>query len=328
MATSIPDNLPRPATAGAGAVVRRRVLLIVNPHASTVTPQLQALIGHALAGRFDLEAATTTAQGDATRLSAEAAREGFDAVVAFSGDGTINEVANGVLGTETALTCLPGGSGNVYNRILGLPPDPIDATERLLQRADDWRLREVRMGVVAGRRFLFSSGIGLDAAVTAYVDANHRWKHRFNERYFAYAALKVYFTRYVRHPPSLETSWPGCEAPLHGATTLVQKGDPYTYFGAIPLRASRGADIERAEFAGLSLRSVRPTVAPGIAWRLFAKNHEVTDHRQIEGFAGMPELTVRETDGEPVDLMVDGDHIGRVAEAHYTIAPEPLRVLA
>lgn len=326
MDTTAPLTLPR-ITVGS-AVERKRLLLIVNPHASTVTPQLQSLIGHALAGRFDLEAATTEAQGDATALSAQAAHEGFDAVVAFSGDGTINEVANGLIGTDTALGCLPGGSGNVYNKILGLPPDPIDATERLLRRADDWQTRSVRMGVVAERRFLFSSGIGLDASVTGYVDAHHRWKHRLNERYFAYAAFKVYFTRYMRHPPALETSWPGCERPLLGATTLVQKGDPYTYFGEIPLRASRGADIAQPEFAGLSLRSVRPTVAPGIAWRLFSKNHEVTDHRQIEGFTGVPELTVRSLTGEAVDVMVDGDRIGTITDAHYTIAPELLRVLA
>jgi diacylglycerol kinase family enzyme len=327
--TSTP--LPLPALSGSpasdGSTARKSLLLITNPHASTVSPRLQRLVQHALAGQFNLECVSTEGRGHATELGKQAAIDGVDAVVVFSGDGTINEAANGVIGTKTALTTLPGGSGNVYNRILTLPPDVIDATERLLRRADDWQPRQVLMGVVNERRFLFSSGVGLDAAITGYVDSNPRWKHKFNERYFLYSALKVYFTTYLRNPPALETTWPGCEEPLHGITSVVQKGDPYTFFDTIPLRASAGARLEEPEFSGMSLKTARPTIVPGIAFRMFSQKHEMPDHRQINGFAGVPEVTIRSRDERAIDLHVDGDNIGKVTEAHYTIDPQPLTVL-
>ena len=312
---------------GSAPTARKRLLLITNPHASTVTTRLQRLVQYALAGRFELECARTAAQGDATRLARDAAADGMDAVVVFSGDGTINEAANGVHGTRTALTCLPGGSGNVYNKMLGLPVDVIDATERLLRRADEWEPREVLMGVVNDRRFLFSAGCGLDAAVTGHVDSNPRWKHKFNENYFTYAALRVYFTRYLPNPPVLETTWTGCEEPLRGVTTVVQKGDPYTFFDQLPIRASDGARLEDPVLAGMSLRTVRPTIVPGIIWRLFSQTRNLTDHRQIDGFGPTPEVLVRSTDDRPVDVMVDGDNIGRFTEVRFRVDPTPLTIL-
>ena len=312
--------------AGAGSD-RKRLLLITNPHASTVTTRLQRLVQYALAGGFELECVRTKAQGDATQLAADAAAEGVDAVVVFSGDGTINEAANGLHGTKTALTCLPGGSGNVYNKMLGLPVDVIDATERLLRRADEWETRNVLTGTVNGRRFLFSAGYGLDAAIVGHVDSNPRWKHKFNERYFTYSAFRVYFSQYLGNPPQIETTWTGCDAPLLGVTTLVQKGDPYTYFEQLPLRASKGARLEDPVFSGMSLRTTRPTIVPGIVWRLFSQTRNLTDHRQIDAIPESPEIVVRSTDGRPVDLMVDGDNIGRYTEARFAFDPVPLTIL-
>lgn len=305
----------------------KRLLLIINPHASTVTPRLQRLVQYALEGRFELQCERTNGQGHATLLAAAAAAEGYDAVVVFAGDGTINEAANGVHGTDTALTCLPGGSGNVYNRMLGLPTDVIDAAERLLLRADRWSTREVLMGVANGRRFLFSSGYGLDAAIVGHVDANPRWKHKFRENYFAYSAFRVLFRQYLINPPDIETSWPGCEEPLRGATMLVQKGDPYTYFGDIPLRAGVGASLEQPVFSGMSLRSTSLTMVPGVMAGLFSQRRSLTDHRRIDGFDSVPSVKARSVDERPVDLMVDGDNIGRFTEVEFSIDPVPLRVL-
>jgi len=327
--TSTPLSLPALHADGSGSasVEKKRMLLITNPHASTVNARLQGLVQYALAGRFELDCVTTTGRGHATELARQAAADGVDTVVVFAGDGTVNEAANGVLGTPTALTTLPGGSGNAYNRILGLPTDVIDATERLLRRADNWDPRQVLMGTVNGRRFLFSSGMGLDAAIVGYVDSNPKWKHKYRENYFLYSALKVYFTQYTRNPPALETTWPGCETPLHGVTAVVQKGDPYTYFGDIPLHATAGAALDKPEFAGLSLRTARPTIVPGIALRMLSQRFEMPKHPQIEAFAGVPEVTIRSRDGRPIDLHVDGDNIGQVLEAKYTIDPVPLNVL-
>src|SRR5919112_5742590 len=121
----------------AGDTERKRMLVIVNPYASTVSDRLKNLVVYALQGRYEVEAIDTQAKAHATELCREAAEEGYDVVVAFGGDGTVNEAANGLAGSSTALGCLPGGATNVYCRMLGIPNDIVDATEHLLRLADD-----------------------------------------------------------------------------------------------------------------------------------------------------------------------------------------------
>src|SRR5205085_11895669 len=129
----------RVATPGA----KRRMLIIVNPYASTVSDRLKHLVVYALQGRYEVDAVDTQAKGHATELCREAAREGYDVVVAFGGDGTVNEAANGLAGSDTALSCLPGGRTNVYCRMLGIPTDVVDATAHLLPIAVDFSPRRL-----------------------------------------------------------------------------------------------------------------------------------------------------------------------------------------
>src|SRR5271154_4869287 len=161
-----------------GAEVKRRMLVIVNPYATTVSPHLRDVVIYALRGRFEVDAVDTEAPGHATELCREAAHEGYDVVVAFGGDGTINEAANGLLGSPTPLCFLPGGSANVFAKMLGIPADLIDATEHMLAMAEDWRPRRVDLGSVNGRCFTFASGLGLDPSVVERVDPNPRLKAR------------------------------------------------------------------------------------------------------------------------------------------------------
>src|SRR6185312_5777402 len=137
-------------------------------------------------------------------LCREAASEGYDVVVAFGGDGTVNEAANGLAGRSTPLTCLPGGATNVYCRMLGIPADIVDATETLLRRADDWRTRRVDLAHVNGRHFTFSAGFGLDASVVRTVDAHPAIKARFKQWYFTYAAITTFARDYLAHPPRID----------------------------------------------------------------------------------------------------------------------------
>src|SRR6201992_3160062 len=142
----------------------RRMLVIVNPYATTVSDRLKNLVVYALRGSYQVEAVETESRDHATALCREAARQHYDVVVAFGGDGTINEAANGLAGSDTPLSCLPGGATNVYPRMLGIPNDVVDATEHLLRIADDWRPRWVDLGEVNGRLFTFAAGAGLDAS--------------------------------------------------------------------------------------------------------------------------------------------------------------------
>src|SRR5205807_2714703 len=181
------ERLERALRAGPDAP-RRRMLIIVNPYATTVSDRLKNLVIYALRGSFEVDAIDTEARDHATELCREAARQRYDVVVAFGGDGTVNEAANGLAGSDTALTCLPGGRTNVYCRMLGIPTDVVDATEHVLRMADDWRPRRVDLGEVNERKFLFSAGVGLDASVVEQVEAHPRLKARFGEWYYTATA--------------------------------------------------------------------------------------------------------------------------------------------
>src|ERR671916_836038 len=207
---------------------KRRMLVIVNPYATTVSDRLKNLVVYALQARYSVEAVDTEARLHATQITREAADEGYDVVVAFGGDGTVNEAANGLLGSPTPLTCLPGGSTNVFCRTLGIPSDVVDATEHLLRMADDFEPRRVDTGKVDGRHFVFSAGIGLDAAVVERVDAHPKLKARLGEYYFTWAALSTFNKRYLFKPPRLRATVDGRE--IDGVTAVIQNSDPYTYF--------------------------------------------------------------------------------------------------
>ena len=101
-------------------------------------------------------------------------------------------------------------------------------------------------------------------------------------------------------------------AAIPGVTVLVQKGEPYTYFRKLPIHAAHGATLTDPTLAGVVLRSTRPTVMPGVMYRLFSERAQLERHRQVDGFAGAHEVVVRSVDGRPVPLHVDGDYIGDV----------------
>src|ERR687888_357795 len=193
----------REAMALEAPVERKRMLVVANPYATTMSQRLKSLVVYALQGRYDVDAVDTEKRGHATQLCREAATEGYDVVVAFGGDGTVNEAANGLAGSQTPLTCLPGGSTNVYCRLLGIPAEIVDATEHILSLADDWRPRAVDLAEVNGRAFTFSAGLGLDASVVERVDAHPHLKARLGEWYFTYAAVTTFSRRYLVRPPRL-----------------------------------------------------------------------------------------------------------------------------
>ncbi|HEY4812949.1 MAG TPA: diacylglycerol kinase family protein [Solirubrobacteraceae bacterium] len=305
---------------------KRRMLIIVNPYATTVSDRLRNLVVYALQGRFEVDAVDTEARGHATELCREAAHEGYDVVVAFGGDGTVNEAANGLLGSPTPLCCLPGGSANVFAKMLGIPGDVVDATEHLLAMADDWRPRMVDLGVVNGRYFTFSSGLGLDASVVERVDANPKMKARLGPYFFTWVAVTTFLRRYLLRPPRLEVDAAG--KTLAGVTAIVQNGSPFTYFQDRPIHISDGAALDSGALAGGVLHRASLPSMMSIAWRAFSPRARVTGNRQISGLSDISELTVRSADGRPLPLQVDGDYLGDVDEAHYSIMPRALNVIA
>ena len=304
----------------------KRMLIIVNPYATTVSDRLKNLVVYALRGRYLVDAIDTEGREHATLVGAEAAREGYDVVVAFGGDGTVNEAANGLAGSDTPLSCLPGGRTNVYCRMLGIPTDVVDATEHLLQIADDWRPRNVDLAFVNERKFLFSAGVGLDASVVERVDAHPRLKARYGEWYYTVTALRTFTRRYLLNPPRLEAELDGER--VTGVTAIVQNSAPYSYFNNRPVHIGEGAGLTSADLSGVVLKRARPIDIPTIIWRALSKQAHLTRHRQVHPFSSLAQVTVRSLDERPLPLQVDGDYIGEVAEATFGVTPEGIRVVS
>ena len=325
-ATSI-EALERLASSSAVSAPSKRMLVIVNPYATTVSARLKHLVVYALRGRYEVDSVETQARGHATELCREAAQEGYDVVCAFGGDGTFNEVANGLAGSETPFTCLPGGATNVFCRILGIPNDVVDATEHLLAMADDWQPRTIDLGIVNERRFLFTAGIGLDASVTQRVDAHAKLKARFGPWFYVTAAVGAFNSEYVLRPRRLAVELDGGQS-FEGVTAIVQNTTPYTYFAQRPIELAEGVALDDGTLAGVVLGRASPLDMPTVAWRALSPRARILRHRRVEGFSGAGAVTIRSLDERPLPLQVDGDYLGEQAEIVARVDPGALRVIS
>jgi len=305
---------------------RKRMLVIINPVATKMTDRVKSLVVYALQGRYDVTTRETKAKGHAIELSREAAAEGYDVVVTFGGDGTVNEAANGLAGTQTALTCLPGGSNNVVAKLLGIPTDVVDATQQLLHLADRWEPRTVDLGLVNGRYFTFAAGMGLDASVVERVDSNPRLKKRFGPFYFVECAIVTFLRKYVVQPPRLAVEIDG--RTVNGVSLFVQNAENYTYFNNQPVALVEGARFDSGCRAGVVLTRARPYDVPTVTFRALSGAARIAEHKGVEAFTGFSEAVVRSTDGRPIPIQVDGDHVDDVTEARFGVAPGALQVVA
>jgi diacylglycerol kinase family enzyme len=302
------------------------MLVIVNPYATTMSDRLKHLVVYALQGRYDVTAIDTQRKGHAMELTADAARSGYDVVVAFGGDGTVNEAANGLARTAVPLTCLPGGSNNVFCKMLGIPNDVVDATEHLLAMSDRWEPRRVDLGRVNGRAFTFAAGMGLDASVVEQVDQHPALKHRFGAWYFAEKAVGTFLRRYVVHPPRLTVSVDGAEE-VAGVSAFFQNAVPYTYFKSRPVNLIDGATLESGDLAGVVLTRANPVDVPTVLVRALS-DAAIPGHRRVAAFTGAHEVVVRSADGRPLPWHVDGDHVGDDEEVRVSVEPGALGVVA
>ena len=317
---------------------KKRMLVIVNPYATTVSDRLRNLVVYALQSRYEVEAVDTEKRDHATQICREAAREGYDVVVAFGGDGTVNEAANGLAGSETPLTCLPGGSTNVWCRTLGIPSDVVDATEHLLRIADDFRPRRVDLGSLRGepsgpappldeKLFVFSSGIGLDASVVERVDAHPYRKARLGPWYYTYAALASFTRRYLVKPPRVRLEAGGRS--VEAVTVIVQNSDPFTFFSRRPIRTCEAAGLDTGTISLVALKRATVLELPTLIPRLLSgRARTVQRHRQVEGMPTVTEARVVTADEGPFPVQVDGDYIGEFDRIQYGVLPGGLMAVA
>jgi diacylglycerol kinase family enzyme len=287
-------------------------VLIVNPNASGVTPDLTVSVEEALAG--ELETILTERPLHAAEI-AEAVGRDAERIYVFSGDGGYNEVVNGLEG-DLPIGFIPGGSTSVFPRALGIPRDPVTAARALAaSRAE----RRISLGRVNGRRFTFSGGFGIDAELVRRVDALGRAAgKRASDLAFARTLAGIFTERRARFEPVMEVEGLG-----RVAFALVANGHPYSYVGRIPLRIAPKAQFE----LGLDLvapRELKARRLPQVAaWALAGKGQQRSPH--VLYVHDADELVVRAD--RPMPLQVDGEDLGDVEEAHFEAERSALRVL-
>jgi diacylglycerol kinase family enzyme len=326
---------PAPAAAAmplAPDAAKKRMLIIVNPYATTVSDRLKNLVVYALQARYEVEAVDTEAAEHAIEIGREAGHGGYDIVVAFGGDGTLNEVANGLAGTNVPVSVLPGGSTNVVCRTLGIPNDVVDATEHLIGLADDFRPRKIDLGRCNGRHFVFACGVGLDATVVKRVDAHPRLKTRARQWYYAWAAVTGFYRHYLRDPVQLELEVNGTS--YAGVTAIAQNSDPFTYFANIPIRICEEIGLNDGRLSLAVLQRAKQRDMVPIATRVLSRNLHVAKHRQIETFEEVGKATVRSISTDEDEqvrafpVQVDGDYIGEYTNLDFSVDPGALTVVA
>jgi diacylglycerol kinase family enzyme len=305
---------------------KKRMLIIVNPYATTVSDRLRNLVVYALQGRFDVEAVSTQAQNHATELSRDARDGGYDVVVAFGGDGTLNEVANGLAGSDLPVSVLPGGSTNVVCRTLGIPNDVVDATEHLLALADDWQPRKIDLGKVDERHFVFACGVGIDATVVRRVDENPKLKAKAGPYYYSWAGVSGFYRRYLLRAVRVRVEVEGRDA-VEGVTAIAQNSDPLTYFASKPIRVCEGIAIDDGTLSLAVLMRAAQRDMPTLIPRLLSGKRTAAGHKQVVHFDDVLNATVssisKDKEGAPkaFPVQVDGDYIGD--RTRVTLAAEP-----
>lgn len=308
-----------------GGSKRRRMLLIVNPYASTVSHKLKNVVIYALQSRYDVEAVETEDRNHATDICRRALDHDHEIVVAFGGDGTANEVANGMAGTDIPVAFLPGGMTSVIARNIGMPIDPIDATEHLLSLADRWEPRKIDLGEANGRKFLFGAGVGIDAAIVKACEQRPNLKQRFRENFYYVTALRVVMSDYLLRKPRMTTTCNGLE--IDAAVTIVQNSAPFTYFGDRPLHICEHADLNSGKLSLAALDRVSPVDVPPLYTRLMSRKLSVAGNRHLHIVDEFDEAIVRAKDGR-VPLQVDGDYVGDFAEIRFRPLPDALTIIS
>lgn len=301
-----------------------RILLIVNAFASSVTARSMVVIRKAFAAEADVTMAETSRRGHATRLALGAAKEGVDVVVVMGGDGTLNEAANGLVGTDTALATLPGGSTNVFARTIGLPNDPIEATGVLLDALTANSIRPVGVGAVNNRAFLFHTGVGFDAAVVEQVERRSSLKRYAGHPLFVYAGFSTWFRHYDHSRPRMAVRLPDGTVVDDGYFTIVLNTSPYTFLGNRGLDLTPEANLD----TGLSvvvLRTMDFVKMLGLIGSAIGSGRHLRSSRNA--YLAHDQSRIEITGHGKMPYQVDGDFLGNTESLTFEHWPNSLRLV-
>jgi diacylglycerol kinase family enzyme len=284
------------------------------------------VLAHALGGADELQIEETANRGHAAALACRAMRSNVDVVVALGGDGTVNEIVNGLLTDGVhdgvpALGIVPAGSTNVFARALGLPNDPIEATGVLLEALRAGRRRRVSVGRLDERWFVFAAGVGFDAAIIAGVERLRQKGRKSTIRLYTRVGLRE-FLRADRRRPQLHIDLPDGTVIDDVYMAIVANADPWTYIGQRPLRPTPEASLD----GGLELyaRTRMGIVSASLSLLSMAR-------RRPRGGIGasvshdLPGLVIRADSAVPIQ--VDGDLLGDREKMHFRCVLEAISVI-
>lgn len=300
-----------------------RVTLIVNPIASSVTRRARVVIQKALSADHDLRVAETTRKGQAIRLAHSAAREGAEVVVALGGDGTINEVANGVLGESCAVAPLPGGSTNVFARTVGYPNDAIEATGTLLEALASGTTVSAGVGVANGRAFMFNVGAGFDAAVVAKVEQRGPLKRYMGHPLFIATTLATWFSDVDRRKGWFSVASDDGRSVADAQLVIAMNSSPYTFLGSQPLHLAPEAALDRPLSVAI-LTSLSPRVVP-VLLRSIRRPTGLPDRGSTRHWTDVTALTI--SGHRPFPYQLDGEAMHPVTELRLHHRPDALRLV-
>ncbi len=303
-----------------------RLQLIVNSSASSVNARTRVAVTAALGSTCEVETIETTRRGHAARLARGAAATGVDIVAVLGGDGTLNEAANGLVGTRTALAPLPGGSTNVFARTLGLPNDAIDAARLTAQSlaTPDKNVRTVGLGRANDRYFLFHVGLGFDAALVERVESRGPLKRWAGHLLFGWAGVTAWMRHYDHRRPRFAVRFADGSAALDSVFAVIANTNPYTYLGNRPFDIAPTATLDRSLTAVTvrDLRFVRTLQLVSAALR------SPDALAQVKGVGVHPDVTDCDVVGYgPFPYQIDGEAMGDVERLDIRHVPNVLRLV-
>ncbi|OAA24958.1 sphingosine/diacylglycerol kinase-like enzyme [Frankia sp. EI5c] len=313
-----------------------RGLLVVNPVATTTTERVRDVLATALAADVSLETIVTKGRGHGVELGAHARELGVDVVIVLGGDGTVNEVVNGLVGSGPAgegpaLAVVPGGSTNVFARALGYSLSPVEATGELLGALREGRSRQVSVGLAhygdQHRYFAFCLGMGLDADVVAAVERRREKGRRSTPGLFLRCALAELARGGGRGGPGITvTSTPTADdgEPVEVALAIVCNTRPWTYLNNRPVAACPEASFDTG-LDLLGLRKARATSVIRTGLQMLGRNPE-PHGRNVVGLHDAASITLRAT--RPTAVQMDGEVLGYFESVELTNHAHALRVIA
>ena len=275
----------------------------------------------------------TDHRGHAVEIGRQTAAEGVDVLIVHGGDGTVNEVVNGILEVggpgvaAPAVGVVPGGSANVFARALGISPDPIEATNQLVDLLSAYRRRKTwrRIGLMdCGERWaVFTAGMGVDGDVVAAVEAQRAKGRKVTASRYIRVAIREMLSS-ARKDPLLTLHMPGRDPVENVHFAFVSNSSPWTYANTRPVWTNPTTSFETG-LGVFAITSMNVWANLQLVRKMLARRPRI-DAAHLIRDDDLSQLRVTST--TPVACQIDGDYLGLRETMTFTSVPDALGVVA